>query len=202
MTELSEAVASLSERERLVLTLLATGKRNVEIAAEIGVKPRTISQFKLRAAEKLGLDHPSDVALVDAARAFGAFTKKPREEVPEFEVTVTSNLPADIFEIASEYPGKIVEAEWKRAEPLIRRILSEGISIGRLRHAALLYRRQYSALANVARENAVANRQPVPPPKPVTPPEKFFAADGPWQGAFPLPAYVEIPPEPVPGDGM
>lgn len=206
MTELSEAVASLSARELEVLTLLADGKRNIEIAAAIGVKPRTISQFKARAAEKLGLDHPSDVALVDAARTFGVF-KPPREEVPT-EVVVTSNLPVDLFEISLGFPGKFTEVEWLRADPLVKRLMAEGIALARLCNCAVMYRRQHAAQTSRAIEELIATgldpdvARRRAKPIPITTPEKFFAGDGPWQGRFPLPAFIEVPPEPVPGDGM
>lgn len=48
-------LALLSNREREVLTLLATGLANKEIAAELGIAVRTVETFRLRIHQKLKL---------------------------------------------------------------------------------------------------------------------------------------------------
>lgn len=181
MTEVQDAIKSLSQRELEVLRLMAAFKRNVDIAKELGVLPRTISQFKARAAKKLGLDHPSDYELIETAKKFGALNP-PLEVVPS-EVTLTLELPADIFEIASDYPGKMKQDEWERAEPHIRNLMAQGVELGRLQTAAIMYRRQRASLGAAA--------------PPLLSPEQFFGPTGPWAGSFPMPAYVEVPPEPI-----
>lgn len=51
----------LSERERQVLGLLAAGRANKEIAAELGVSPKTVSTYRARLLEKLHLDSTADL---------------------------------------------------------------------------------------------------------------------------------------------
>jgi DNA-binding CsgD family transcriptional regulator len=46
-------MARLTGREREVLTRVADGKHNREIAAELGISPRTVEVYKSRLMEKL-----------------------------------------------------------------------------------------------------------------------------------------------------
>jgi RNA polymerase sigma factor (sigma-70 family) len=46
-------MARLTSREREVLALVADGKHNREIAAELGISPRTVEVYKSRLMEKL-----------------------------------------------------------------------------------------------------------------------------------------------------
>lgn len=48
-------VSKLSDRERVVLTLLGRGHTNQEIAQQLDISPKTIATYKARIAEKLGL---------------------------------------------------------------------------------------------------------------------------------------------------
>jgi two-component system, NarL family, invasion response regulator UvrY len=63
------AHASLSERERQVCKLIASGKSLKEIAAELSLSVKTISTFRNRGFVKLGLKN--DVELVHYAREEG-----------------------------------------------------------------------------------------------------------------------------------
>jgi DNA-binding NarL/FixJ family response regulator len=49
------AAANLSEREKEVLTLLAWGYSNKEVAAKLSVSIKTVETYRVRVAEKLGL---------------------------------------------------------------------------------------------------------------------------------------------------
>jgi len=51
--------ASLSERERDVLRLLAQGRRTKEIAVELGLSPKTVETYRARLMTKLGIDNLS-----------------------------------------------------------------------------------------------------------------------------------------------
>lgn len=62
-------LARLSTRERQVLELTLAGKRNGEIAAQLGISPRTVEVFKGRMKEKLcARSLPEMTQLVRAAR--------------------------------------------------------------------------------------------------------------------------------------
>jgi RNA polymerase sigma factor (sigma-70 family) len=50
---ISDRMARLTGREREVLTLVADGRHNREIAAELGISPRTVEVYKSRLMEKL-----------------------------------------------------------------------------------------------------------------------------------------------------
>ena len=52
---------ALSDRERQVLGLLAAGKANKEIAAALGVSPKTVSTYRARLLEKLRLASTADL---------------------------------------------------------------------------------------------------------------------------------------------
>lgn len=197
----------LTHREIETLTLLAAGERSADIAKTMGVTPVTMRRFKQSAAQKLGLVKPSDIALVNAARP--QLTAEPPPVRPDPVEQAVEPLPEPLDEIAAEYPGKLERAEWLKAEPNIRARLADGEKPQRLRTAAIMYRRQHAAysrreveilIAQGEEDEEVARRKAKPVP--IVPPEKFFDFDGPWRGRFPPPPFLEIPPEPVPGDGM
>ncbi|MGH8697984.1 MAG: response regulator transcription factor [Burkholderiales bacterium] len=52
-SDISDRMARLTGRERDVLTRVADGKHNREIAAELGISPRTVEVYKSRLMEKL-----------------------------------------------------------------------------------------------------------------------------------------------------
>ncbi len=52
---------SLSNREYQVLRLLGEGRRVMEIAAELGVSPKTVSTYRTRILEKLGAESTADL---------------------------------------------------------------------------------------------------------------------------------------------
>jgi RNA polymerase sigma factor (sigma-70 family) len=52
-SDISDRLARLTGREREVLTRVADGKHNREIAAELGISPRTVEVYKSRLMEKL-----------------------------------------------------------------------------------------------------------------------------------------------------
>ncbi len=52
-SDISDRMARLTGREREVLTRVADGKHNREIAAELGISPRTVEVYKSRLMEKL-----------------------------------------------------------------------------------------------------------------------------------------------------
>lgn len=52
-TEIITRMDRLSERERQVMDLVVAGKPNREIAAELGISPRTVEVFKSRMMEKM-----------------------------------------------------------------------------------------------------------------------------------------------------
>lgn len=199
-----------SPREAELLRHLSDGMRNVDIAAVMGVKPRTLSQFKARAAVKLGLDHPSDVALVKAAMPH---LEPGKVETPAAAPAVEPDAPGpewplsvDIFEIAAEYPGKADVKEWRAAESNINARVADGFGFPRLRKAALMYRRQWAALTRreidklieTGMDPDLAKRRAKPAP--ITPPAEFFDTEGLWRSSFPMPAFIEIPPEPIDGE--
>jgi FixJ family two-component response regulator len=70
VTERAEAswrLARLTPREREILTLLAAGRQNVDIAAELGISPRTVEVHKARVMEKLGCVSLADLIRVSLA---------------------------------------------------------------------------------------------------------------------------------------
>lgn len=64
-----EPAAQLSRRELTVLSLMCRGLRNKDIADSLFLSPKTISTYKSRMQEKLGLDSTLD--LIDYARLHG-----------------------------------------------------------------------------------------------------------------------------------
>lgn len=57
----SEAVASLTEREREVMALLGEGLQNREVAARLGLSPRTVEVHKARILAKLGIRNVAEL---------------------------------------------------------------------------------------------------------------------------------------------
>jgi len=53
VAEIAARIERLSERERQVMDLVVAGKPNREIAAELGISPRTVEVFKARMMEKM-----------------------------------------------------------------------------------------------------------------------------------------------------
>ncbi len=51
--EIAARIERLSERERQVMELVVAGKPNREIAADLGISPRTVEVFKARMMEKM-----------------------------------------------------------------------------------------------------------------------------------------------------
>lgn len=199
-------MSELTTRELELLTLLAAGERSADIATKMDVKPVTFRRLKQEAAKKLGLVKPSDIALVNAAKPW-LVDEPPQAPVKLTEVVETSPgteelLPEPLDEISVNYPGKFTPAEWLAALPNIKARIDDGDGAGRLNKAAIMYRRQHAALtrqeilklvATGIDEDVARRRVNLP----VETPAKFFDLEGPWRGRFPLPAYVEIPSEPI-----
>ncbi len=59
--ELHLRIECLSQRERQVLVLVATGKLNKQIAAELGITLRTVKEHRGRVMQKLGLTSVADL---------------------------------------------------------------------------------------------------------------------------------------------
>jgi two-component system response regulator FixJ len=57
-------LASLSPRERDVLSGLAAGKQNKSIALDLGISPRTVEVYRANIMDKLGANSLSDVLYV------------------------------------------------------------------------------------------------------------------------------------------
>jgi two-component system invasion response regulator UvrY len=60
------AFGSLSNREEQIVSQLASGRRQTDIAHDLGLQPRTIATYLSRAARKLGLDRNREVCLLAA----------------------------------------------------------------------------------------------------------------------------------------
>jgi DNA-binding NarL/FixJ family response regulator len=52
---------ALSQRERTVLEMIAAGRNLTEIAAWLGVSPKTVSTYKMRLMQKLDIDNNADL---------------------------------------------------------------------------------------------------------------------------------------------
>jgi two-component system, LuxR family, response regulator FixJ len=65
--EMSGRLARLTPREREILALLAAGRQNVDIAAELGISPRTVEVHKARIMEKLGCRSLADLIRLSLA---------------------------------------------------------------------------------------------------------------------------------------
>ena len=57
----------LTEREREIVTLLAAGHQNRQIAAQLGISPRTVEVHKARIMEKLGCRSLADLIRMNLA---------------------------------------------------------------------------------------------------------------------------------------
>lgn len=64
---LAEQFALLSEREQLVVRLVAEGYNGPEIGRQLGISPKTVDTYKQRVEEKLGLAHRTDYVRFAAA---------------------------------------------------------------------------------------------------------------------------------------
>jgi two-component system, NarL family, response regulator NreC len=60
-TKAGQPAAELSEREKQVLTLLAWGYSNKEIAGDLNLSIKTVETYRLRVAEKLGLRSRTEI---------------------------------------------------------------------------------------------------------------------------------------------
>jgi len=58
------SVARLSSRERDVALAIASGKSNHMICEELGLKPSTVSTYKNRVFEKMGVNNEADLIRV------------------------------------------------------------------------------------------------------------------------------------------
>lgn len=62
--ELAAKVAELSERQRQVMSLVAVGRSNKEIAAELGISPRTVEVYRAHVMVKLGVKSMAELVKV------------------------------------------------------------------------------------------------------------------------------------------
>ena len=53
----------LSDRELQTLTMIASGKRLADIAEELSLSPKTVSVYRARVLEKLGLANNSELTV-------------------------------------------------------------------------------------------------------------------------------------------
>jgi len=60
----AEALASLTGREREVMALLVRGNMNKQIAAELGISPRTVEVHRARIKQKLDVKTLSDIVRI------------------------------------------------------------------------------------------------------------------------------------------
>jgi FixJ family two-component response regulator len=58
---LRQCVARLTRRERQVLAAIIEGRHNREIAAELGISPRTVEVYKARLMDKLQIDRLAEL---------------------------------------------------------------------------------------------------------------------------------------------
>jgi two-component system response regulator FixJ len=70
--EFSSRLARLTERERQVLEFVLAGARNLEIAENLGISPRTVEVFKARMREKMrARDLPELLRMLGSGRGSG-----------------------------------------------------------------------------------------------------------------------------------
>jgi two-component system invasion response regulator UvrY len=62
-------IDSLSKRELLILMMIAQGHKNNEIAVTLNISPKTVSTYRARLHEKLGVK--SDIEMVHLAMKHG-----------------------------------------------------------------------------------------------------------------------------------
>ncbi|MDD5391201.1 MAG: LuxR C-terminal-related transcriptional regulator [Gallionellaceae bacterium] len=70
--EIAARMARLSRRERQVMELALAGRANREIAAQLGISPRTVEVFKARMMEKMRARGLSDLARMVASPRAGS----------------------------------------------------------------------------------------------------------------------------------
>ena len=58
-----EAHAELSERELQTLVMIASGRRLTDIAKELSLSPKTVSIYRTRVLDKLGLSNTSEMVV-------------------------------------------------------------------------------------------------------------------------------------------
>lgn len=61
--EVANPHEKLSDRELQTLTMIASGKRLADIAAELNLSPKTVSVYRARVLEKLGLGNNSELTV-------------------------------------------------------------------------------------------------------------------------------------------
>ena len=61
--EAGEAHEKLSDRELQTLTMIASGKRLADIASELTLSPKTVSVYRARVLQKLGLANNSELTV-------------------------------------------------------------------------------------------------------------------------------------------
>jgi DNA-binding NarL/FixJ family response regulator len=61
--EAEQAHDKLSDRELQTLTMIASGKRLSDIAAELTLSPKTVSVYRARVLQKLGLANNSELTV-------------------------------------------------------------------------------------------------------------------------------------------
>jgi len=61
VTTLRNRIARLTARERQVLEEVVSGRHNREIAAALGISPRTVEVYKARVMDKLQVDRVADL---------------------------------------------------------------------------------------------------------------------------------------------
>ena len=59
----AQAHEKLSDRELQTLVLIASGKRLSDIALELSLSPKTVSVYRARVLEKLGLTNNSEMTV-------------------------------------------------------------------------------------------------------------------------------------------
>jgi two-component system response regulator FixJ len=68
-------LATLTEREHEVASLMASGEKNKNIAAKLGISTKTLDIHRANLKWKLKTRGPVDVARVVYAKAFGEYVK-------------------------------------------------------------------------------------------------------------------------------
>ncbi len=74
LEQMTRAVASLSPRERSVMTLIVAGKSNKQVAIELGVSPKTVESHRANVMRKVGVRTLAE--LVQVAVAVGPAERK------------------------------------------------------------------------------------------------------------------------------
>lgn len=74
-TKASELLGTLTDREQEVATLMATGEKNKNIAAKLGISTKTLDIHRANLKWKLKTRGPVDVARVVYAKALASIVK-------------------------------------------------------------------------------------------------------------------------------